>query len=156
MERRRGEYTISTDPRRIDVDAVHAFLSRSYWAAGIPRDVVAKSLEHSLCFGLYRGGALAGFCRVITDYATFAYLADVFVVDEHRGKKLGVWLIESVMAHPELRALRVFRLATADAHGLYEKFGFHPLAHPERMMEIVDPAVYAGEQPQARTKGVPS
>ena len=141
----RGGYTISTERARIDVDTVHRFLATSYWAAGIARDVVARSIEHSLCFGLYRGNAQAGFARVITDYATTAYLADVFVLPEHRGQKLAVWLMETIRAHPALQGLRVWRLATRDAHGLYEKAGFRPLAHPERLMEIVDPSVYAGE-----------
>jgi GNAT superfamily N-acetyltransferase len=144
-EYRRGEYVISTDPSRIDVDAVHAFLARSYWATGISRAVVARSIEGSLNFGLYAGESPAGFARVITDGATFAYLADVFVLEEHRGKGLGVWMLETIMSHPQLQNLRVWRLATKDAHGLYEKAGFRPLDHPERMMEIVDPAVYAGD-----------
>ena len=149
QEWRRGHYRISTDPALIDVDLVHRFLrDDSYWSRGISRDVVARSIEHSLAFGLYEesGAALvqAGFARAITDYATFAYLADVFVLPEHRGDGLGVWLIECVRAHPQLHGLRVWRLATADAHGLYEKHGFRAQAHPERMMEIIDPAVYAG------------
>jgi N-acetylglutamate synthase-like GNAT family acetyltransferase len=138
-------YAVSDDRSRIDVDVVYGFVSRSYWAKGIARDVVARSIEGSLNFGVFApGGDQVGFCRVITDSATFGYLADVFVLEEHRGKQLGVFLMECVMAHPSLQELRVFRLATLDAHGLYEKFGFRPLAHPERMMEIVDPAVYAG------------
>lgn len=138
-------YAVSDDASRIDVDVVHRFVSRSYWAQGIARDVVSRSIEGSLNFGVFSpGGDQVGFCRVITDRATFAYLADVFVLEGHQGKQLGVFLMECVMAHPSLQSLRVFRLATLDAHGLYEKFGFRPLAHPERMMEIVDPAVYAG------------
>lgn len=145
-EWRRDGYTISTDRARLDLDVICGFLARSYWAAGISRDVVARSIEHSLCFGLYApAGEQVGFCRAITDYATTAYLADVFVLEEHRGRGLGVWLIETVRAHPALQDLRVWRLATLDAHGLYEKSGFSPLAHPERMMEIVDPQVYAAE-----------
>lgn len=119
------------------------FLARSYWAEGISREVVERSIAHSLNFGIYRGSAQIGFARVITDYATFGYVADVFVLEEHRGKQLGVWLMETVRAHPRLQGLRVWRLATKDAHALYEKVGFRELAHPERMMEIVDPAVYA-------------
>jgi GNAT superfamily N-acetyltransferase len=139
----RGAYVISTDTARVDVDVVHGYLARSYWASGISRDVVERSIAGSLNFGVYRGDAQVGFARVITDYATFGYLADVFVLEAHRGQKLGVWLIETVMAHPRLQGFRVWRLATKDAHGLYEKYGFRALAHPERMMEIVDPAVYA-------------
>lgn len=112
----------------------------------MPRDVVGRSIDGSMCFGLYDSdGAQVGFARVITDYATIGYLADVFVLDEHRGRGLGVWLIDVVMLHPALQGFRVWRLGTRDAHGLYEKFGWGPLAHPDRMMEIVDPAVYADE-----------
>jgi GNAT superfamily N-acetyltransferase len=147
----RGEYTISTDRARIDAGVVHAFVATSYWGAGISREVVERSIEHSLCFGLYRGDARrgegqVGFARVITDYATFAYVADVFVLPEHRGRKLSVWLMETIRAHPELQGLRVWRLATKDAHSLYEKVGFTALGHPERMMEIVDPMVYATDR----------
>ncbi len=143
----RGEYTISTDRAQIDAGVVHAFVTRSYWGAGISRAVVERSIEHSLCFGLFHVEAQVGFARVITDYATFAYLADVFVLPEHRGRGLSVWLMETIRAHPALQGLRVWRLATKDAHTLYEKVGFTTLAHPERMMEIVDPDVYAGDAP---------
>jgi GNAT superfamily N-acetyltransferase len=149
----RGPYTISTDRARIDAGVVHAFVTRSYWGAGISRETVERSISHSLCFGLYhadhgradhsRGDEQVDFARVITDYATFAYLADVFVLPDHRGRKLSVWLMETIRGHPQLQGLRVWRLATKDAHGLYERVGFTPLAHPERMMEIVDPLVYA-------------
>ncbi|MBI2724363.1 MAG: GNAT family N-acetyltransferase [Chloroflexi bacterium] len=123
---------------------VHGYLARSYWSQGVSRDIVARSIEHSLCFGLYEGERQVGFARAITDQATMAYMADVFVLEEYRGRGLGVFLVGSLMAHPALQGLRVFRLATMDAHTLYAKFGFTPLARPERMMEIVDPAVYAG------------
>ena len=139
----RGDYTISTDRARVDVDVVHAFVTTSYWGAGISRPVVERSIEHSLCFGLYQIDDQVGFARVVTDYATFAYVADVFVLEEHRGQKLSVWLMETIRAHPKLQGLRVWRLATKDAHTLYEKVGFTALGHPERMMEIVDPLVYA-------------
>jgi GNAT superfamily N-acetyltransferase len=146
-EWRRDGYVISTDAARVDVDLVHAFLTRdSYWARGITRDVVARSIEHSLVFGAYDGnGAQVGFARAITDMATTAYVADVFVLPSHRGHGLGIWLIACMRAHPDLQRLRVWRLATLDAHGLYEKHGFRPLAHPERLMEIIDPDVFAGE-----------
>lgn len=149
-EWRREGFVISTDPAAVDVDVVHRFLSEeSYWARGIPYDVVARSVEHSLVFGVYdEGGAQVGFARAITDRATTAYVADVFVLPEHRGRGLGVWLIGCMRAHPDLQGLRVWRLATADAHGLYEKHGFRPLAHPERLMEIIDPDVFAGEAPE--------
>lgn len=139
----RGEYTISTDPARVDAGAVTAFLQRSYWAENIPRATVERAIAHSLCFGLYRGGEQAGFARAITDYATIAYVADVFVLEEHRGKKLSVWLMETMRAHPALQGLRVWRLATADAHGLYEKVGFHRIASTDRLMEIIDDNAYA-------------
>jgi GNAT superfamily N-acetyltransferase len=135
-----GEYEISTDPARLDHDLVHRFLSReAYWARGIPRDVVDRCIEHSLCFGVYRGAEQVGFARVVTDRAAIAYLGDVFVVPGHRGRGLGKWLVEAVMAHPDLRGLRRFMLGTEDAHSLYERFGFRALAHPERMMEIASP-----------------
>ncbi len=137
-----GEYTISTDPARIDVSAVTAFLQRSYWAEGIPREIVERSIAHSLCFGLYCGDAQVGLARAITDYAVIAYVADVFVLEEHRGKKLSVWLMETMLAHPALQGLRVWRLATADAHGLYEKVGFRRISSTERLMEIIDDEAY--------------
>lgn len=147
-EWRRGDYTISTDARRLDVGVIHGYLRRSYWANGIGRDVVARSIAGSFCFGLYHeSDGQVGFARVITDFATTGYLADVFVLEDHRGHGLGVWLIETVMSHPRLQGFRVWRLGTRDAHGLYEKFGWAGLAHPDRMMEIVDPAVYA-DQPE--------
>jgi GNAT superfamily N-acetyltransferase len=139
----RAGYAISTDPARLDVDVIHAFLSRSYWAQGIPRERVERSLRGSLCFGLYHGSQQVGFARVISDCATFGYLADVFVLEAHRGRGLSKWLLECVLAHPELQGFRRFLLATLDAHGLYERYGFRPLAQPERYMEIVRPEVYA-------------
>ena len=134
FELQRDGYLISTDPARLDLDVVHGELSRSYWAAGRPREVVARSLQHSLCFGLYHGEAQVGLARVVTDYATFAWLCDVFIQEPHRGRGLGVWLIETVVAHPELQGLRRFLLATRDAHELYRKHGFAPLSAPERWM----------------------
>lgn len=147
QEWRRDGFLVSTDPRLIDVDLVHRFLSEdSYWSRGVPRDVVARSIKHSLAFGLYeeddRGATQAGFARVITDRATFAYLADVFVLQQHRGRGLGVWLISCIRAHPDLQGLRVWLLATLDAHGLYEKHGFGPVPHADRLMGIVDADVY--------------
>lgn len=142
-EWRRGQYVISTDRSRIDLDVVHAFLARSYWAEGIPRDVVRRSVEGSLAFGVYHDGRQVGGARVITDYATIGYVADVFVLEEHRGRGVGVWLMQTIMAHPALQEFRVWRLATRDAHGLYEKVGFRRAAHPENIMEIVDPDIFA-------------
>ena len=140
---RRGEYEISTDPDRIDLDLVHGWLAGSYWAAGIPRETVARSIAGSLCFGIYRGARQVGFGRVVSDRATFAWLADVFVPEEERGRGLAGWLMECVLAHPDLQGLRRFLLATRDAHALYAKHGFKPLAAPERFMERHDPRVYA-------------
>ena len=133
----RGPHTISTDPKRLDVDAVHAYLSRSYWAKGIPRDVVATSLAASLCFGVYEGVAQIGFARVITDGATFAYLCDVYVLEEHQGKKLARWLMEMIMAHPELQGIRRFVLVTTSAPGMYHKFGFTPVPEKNGYMQVV-------------------
>jgi GNAT superfamily N-acetyltransferase len=135
MELGRGEYSISTERERLDLDLVHKFLSEeAYWSPGVPRDVVERSIENSLCFGLYHGARQVGFARVVTDRATTAYLADVFVLSEHRGRGLGVWLVETVFSHPDLQGLRRFLLGTADAHSLYERYGFRP-ADPTRMME---------------------
>ena len=138
MEWTRDGYTISDDPARVDVDAVHRYLSEeSYWAPGVPRDVVERSIAGSLPFGLYApDGSLAGFARAVTDRAVFAYLGDVFVLPEHRGRGLGVWLTQVVMEHPELQGLRRWVLYTEDAHGLYERFGFGPAATPQRYMEL--------------------
>jgi GNAT superfamily N-acetyltransferase len=141
-EHQRGDYGISTDVGLMDVDAVHAYLSRSYWARDIPRELVARAMRGSLCFALFDKDSQIGFARVVTDRATFAYLADVYVLEEYRGRGLARWLIEVVVAHPDLQGLRRFALATRDAHGLYAKFGFTPLAHPEFFMEINRPDLY--------------
>ena len=134
-----GRVYDSTDPQHLDLDVIHGYLDRSYWAAGRPRELIARSLRHSLCFGLYHGDAQVGLARVVTDYATFAWLADVFVLEDHRGQGLAKWLIASVVAHPDLRELRRFLLATRDAHGLYQQFGFAPIAAPERLLaRVVD------------------
>lgn len=139
----RGEYTITTDSARADIDVVHRYLSEdSYWAKNIPRDVVARSIAHSLCFTLLHEHKQMGFARVTTDRATVAYLGDVFILPPHRGKGLSRWLIECVAAYPDLQGLRRWMLATADAHGLYAQFGFTPLKAPARWMEKHDPQVY--------------
>jgi GNAT superfamily N-acetyltransferase len=139
MEWRRNEYVISDDPARLDVGVIHRYLSEdSYWARGRSREVVERSIDHSLCVGLYKPGEeLAGFGRAVTDRATFAWLADVFVLEGHRGRGLGTWLVETLLAHPELRAVYRFTLATADAHQLYLRFGFHPVAGHARNMELM-------------------
>jgi GNAT superfamily N-acetyltransferase len=140
---RRGEYLISSDRSRLDLDMIHGFLTNCYWAKGIPREVVAKSIEHSLCFGIYDGsGAQVGFARVISDFATIAYLGDVFVLGLHRGQGLSKWLMECIMQHPGLQGLRRWILLTRDAHGLYRKFGFTALKSAERYMELHRPDVY--------------
>jgi GNAT superfamily N-acetyltransferase len=142
FETTRGPYTVSTDTARLDIDAIHAYLTRSYWAEGISRDLVARSIDGSLCFGLYDGSRQIGFARVITDRATFAYLCDVYVLEERRGLGLGKWLMEAVVSHPALQGLRRFVLVTRDAHGLYAQFGFQPLASPGGYMEIARPGLY--------------
>jgi len=117
-------YTISTDPARLDLDVIHGFLYHCYWSPGVPREVVAKAIHHSLCFGLYEENNQVGFARVVTDYTSFAYLADVFVLPAQRGHGLGIWLVECIIDCPALQSIRSFLLATRDAHGLYRKFGF--------------------------------
>jgi len=159
VESRRGEFVISTDPARLDLDVIHGFLTNCYWAKGIPRQVVARSIEHSLCFGVYDGSGAGvpagvpvdvpvgvpvqvGFARVVSDFATVAYLGDVFVLESHRGRGLSKWLMECVMQHPALQRLRRWILLTRDAHELYARFGFTPLKAPERYMELHRPMVY--------------
>jgi GNAT superfamily N-acetyltransferase len=149
VEERRDNFLISTDPSRLDVRAIHAYLDRSYWAAGIPMDVLERAIRGSLCFGLYDGDRQIGFARTVTDRATFAYLADVYVLESYRGQGLAKWMMRVIMAHPDLQGLRRFALATKDAHGLYAQFGFAPLARPDRHMEIVRPDVYRADR-QAR------
>lgn len=136
-------YEISTDPDRLDLDLIHGFLSReSYWAQGVPRDVVERAARNSLCFGVYAGAAQVGFARVVTDKATFALLADVFILPTHRGKGLSKWLMQRVVEHVELQGLRRFMLLTSDAHGLYAQFGFQPVGAPSRFMEILRADLY--------------
>jgi GNAT superfamily N-acetyltransferase len=137
-EWRRGEFTISTDPSRLDLDLIHGFLTRSYWAEGRSRERVARAIAHSLPFGLYHPTGQVGFARVVTDHVVVAYLADVFVLEAYRGKGLGVWLVETIVGAPELQKLRRWILGTRDAHGLYRKFGFVEL-EPGVLMEKLDP-----------------
>jgi len=137
---------ISDDPSLLDRALIHEFLSRrSYWAQGRPRETVDRSISNSLCFGVYRAGQQVGFARVVTDYATFAWLADVFIVETQRGRGLSKRLVAAVLAHPQLQELRLFLLGTLDAHGLYSRFGFAPLRQPERFMEIRRPNLYKEE-----------
>jgi len=142
-EYRRGEFLISTDRELLSLDLIHSFLTNCYWAKGIPRETVARSIEHSLCFGIYDGkGAQVGFARVVSDFATVAYLGDVFVLESHRGRGLSKWLMECIVEHPALQNLRRWILLTRDAHGLYSHFGFTPVKAPERYMELHRPDAY--------------
>ena len=133
---------ISTDKSLLQLDTIHSVLKESYWAKNIPLEILKRSIENSICFGVYIEKEQIGFCRVITDKATFAYLADVFIVEEHKGKGYSKQLMKEVMAHHELQGLRKFLLGTVDAHGLYKKYGFKELAMPERMMEISVKDIY--------------
>ena len=136
----RGDYLISTDRSRLDVALIHHTLSETtYWAQGRTREVVARSIDNSLPFGIYKRNDLVGFARIVTDYATFAWIADVFVLPEHRGQGLSKWLMEVILSHPELQGFRRWVLATKDAHSLYARFGFIALHRPERWMERPDP-----------------
>jgi ribosomal protein S18 acetylase RimI-like enzyme len=141
---RKGQFRITTDPRRMDVGAVHAALSRTplSWARGIPRRVVAKSIRNSLCFGVFDGSEQIGFARVVTDSSTYAYLCDVYILESHQGRGLGKWLISVVMKHPSLQGLRRFQLVTRNAHGLYTRFGFTPVEGSKYHMEIFRPGLY--------------
>jgi GNAT superfamily N-acetyltransferase len=142
MEWRRDSFTISTDKARLDRATIHEFLRGSYWARGIPREIVDRSIENSFCFGLYDGERQVGFARVISDFATFGYLADVFVLESHRGRGLATWFMETVMSHPDLEGIRRWMLVTRDAHGLYRKVGFADVSRPERLMEKLLPDPY--------------
>jgi len=141
-EQRRGDFVISTDRDRLNVDLIHDFLTNSYWAKGITREIVVRSIEHSLCFGIYEHEAQVGFARVISDCTTFAYIGDVFVLEPQRGRGLSKWLMECIVQHPALQNLRRWVLLTRDAHQLYAKYGFTPLNAPERYMELHRPNVY--------------
>lgn len=141
QEYKKDHFVISTDPTRLDLDVIHGYLSRSYWAANRPREVVERSLENSLCFGVYdsESGPQIGLARVVTDRATFAYLCDVFILEPYRGQGLSKWLLAVMLAHPDLQDLRRWSLATRDAHGLYRQFGFQELSNPDRWMEMFNP-----------------
>lgn len=146
MEWNNPPYTITTDSAQLQLDVIYQFLTDSYWAKGIPKTTVQQSLEHSLNFGVFHETQQIGFARVISDYTTFAYLADVFVLESYRGKALSKWLMTCIMEHPSLQGLRRWLLATLDAHSLYEKYGFTPLAHPEKIMERHNPNIYQNKQ----------
>jgi GNAT superfamily N-acetyltransferase len=137
------EYTISTDKDRLELAVIHRYLSiESYWCRNIPLETLRKALENSLNFGIYHRDGQVGFARLVTDQATFAYLADVFILPDHRGRGLSKWMMEQIVAHPDVQGLRRWLLATRDAHGLYAQFGWKPLANPDRFMERHDPHVY--------------
>ena len=136
------EYRISTDRSRLDLALIHDYLRSSYWARDIPRGLVERSIQNALCFGVYLEQRQVGFARVISDFATFAYVADVFVVAEHRGRGVAKRLMRAIVEHRDLQGLRRFLLATSDAHGLYAQFGFEPLAHPEHFMTVHKPDLY--------------
>ena len=149
MTTTKGEYSITIDKEKFDLDIIHSFLTSSYWAEGISKEVIQRSINGSLCFGVFENdktglsaGKQIGFARMITDQATFAYLADVFILEEYRGHGLSKWLMEVIMSHPGLQGLRRMMLATRDAHGLYEKFGFVPLTNADRWMQIHDAGIY--------------
>lgn len=143
-EYRRNRFRISTDKQLLDTDVIFRYLSEdAYWSKDIPRDIEERSIEHSLCFGVYQETAQIGFARVVTDKATFAYLADVFILDAWRKQGLSKWLMEVILAHPDLQGLRRWLLATMDAHGLYRQFGFTPLTEPDRMMQRKAPHTYS-------------
>ncbi len=138
MEYKQDKFIISDDPSRLDIDVICEFLSRSYWANKRPRDAIEKSIQYSLNFGVYDGERQIGFARVVTDRAVFAYLCDVFIHEEYRGQALGKWMMQCILAHPDLQGLRRWCLLTQDAHGLYEQFGFTELNDPSRWMEKYD------------------
>jgi len=144
IEYHRDNFTINTARDLLDITVIQEFLSNeSYWAQGIPRSIVEKCIENSLSFGVYdHEGRQVGFARVVSDYTTYAYIADVFILESHRGQGLSKWLMECIMSHPDLQGLRRWNLATRDAHGLYARYGFTPLRFPERWMEILNPEVY--------------
>lgn len=157
MESRSGGFLVSTDRARLELDVIHGFLTNCYWAKGIPREAVDRSIKHSLCFGIYHevdekspllsrsgrsGAPQVGFARVISDFATIAYLGDVFVLEAYRGRGLSKWMMECIVRHPQLQGLRRWILLTRDAHGLYSKFGFTPLQAPDRYMELHRADIY--------------
>jgi GNAT superfamily N-acetyltransferase len=141
-EWKNGELLVTTDQTKLDVSAIHDYLTRCYWAEGISREIVERSLRHSLCFGLFEANQQIGLARVISDYATFAYLADVYVLEKYRGRGLAKWLMRCVQAHPQLQNLRKFVLVTRDAHELYRPFGFEAPKKPQNYMELPKHDIY--------------
>jgi GNAT superfamily N-acetyltransferase len=145
MNWQKDEFTITTDKSKMDIAVIHQFISQTYWAKGIPVATMQKAIEGSLCFGVFHGERQVGFARVVTDKATFAYLADVFIIEEYRGKGLSKWLMEIIIGQPDLQGLRRFLLATRDAHGLYRQFGFKDMVSAENLMQIHNPDIYKME-----------
>ena len=139
FESQRGGFTISTDPARLDFDAIHDFLTRAYWATGRPREATERAYAHSLVFGLYDGSRQIGVARVLSDTAIFAYLMDVFVHEDYRARGLGKWLLETIFEHPDLKNVRRWMLATSDAHELYARYGFKSPSRPDSWMERLKP-----------------
>ncbi|HEX2630349.1 MAG TPA: GNAT family N-acetyltransferase [Chitinophagaceae bacterium] len=137
-----GNYSISTDKSKLDVDYIHSVLSKMYWSENIPRETVQRCIDGSFCFAVYDGEKQIGFARVITDLTTFGYLADVFIDESYRGKGLGKWLVQTILEHSDMQGFRRWLLATRDAHSLYAGFGFTELKNPERFMQIHNPAIY--------------
>src|SRR3954463_3644649 len=137
-----GAYSVTANRARIDVDAVHAYLTRSFWARGISKDLVTRSIQHSLCFGVFDHESQVAFARVVTDYSTYAYLCDVYVLETHRGKGLSKWMMEFVMNHPDLQGVRRFQLVPPAAHVFYPPFGSPPPVHPDRHLEIFRDGMY--------------
>lgn len=138
-----NDYSFSTDRNKLDLPLIHKFLStQAYWSLNIPFATVKRSVENSLCFGVYQDDSQVGFARVISDYATIAYLGDVFILPEHRGRGLSKRLIATIMAHPDLQGLRRWMLLTSDAHGLYQQYGWKSIVNPDRYMEIANPDIY--------------
>src|SRR5215207_9163850 len=144
IETHRDQFTISTDPARLDIDTICDFLTRAYWADTRPRERTERAIQNSLVFGVYEGEKQIGIARVVSDYSIVAYLCDVFIHEDYRVYGLGKWLIETVMSHPDLQGLRRWTLVTRDAYGLYKQYGFEPLADPNGWMEILNP--YPGEE----------
>ncbi len=152
LEESRGGYSVTTDASRMDLDVIHGFLREAPWSREVPREIVERSMRHSLCFGVFEGERQAGFARVISDYATYAYVCDVFVLESHRGQGLALWLLQCVMRHPDLQGLRRWVLTTKDAHPLYEKVGFVRTRVPERYMDWMRPDLYIEQNESRRTK----
>ena len=142
MDLQKDSFTISTSKEKLNISYIHQFLAQSYWAENIPIEIVQRSIEGAVCFGVYDGDQQIGFARVITDKATVAYLADVFIDEQYRGRGLSKWLMKTIMSHPELQGFRNWFLGTRDAHGLYAQFGFSPLENPERIMRKNVPDIY--------------